>query len=208
MAKANVEIEALVKIRKYLNKLRRISNKGLSDSEHTLSYIEGDIKRSYQQAQAKIAVIEAEIERLEREADAEEEEYNRKLREAEEAKANGDTSYTLPYRSPDEKREICLKKRRQLDELRQEVENLRALKKQYNVDRDAFLCEFKKIASTTGGDNGDISNLLTKSIETLDNYVHTNFSAGDRLVYDNYSTQNQPQNLSNISQEVQEDTVI
>lgn len=189
MARVDVDIESLVKIRYGLNKLQNVATKGLFDVERALSSIENEIKSIYYQGTSKIATLESEISRLEKQADAQQDEYDKQLEAAEVAKAEG-KPYTLPYRNPDTMRNDANEKRKQLNELKREMENLKKQIKQYKASKEVFLNEFKKIASNaSGGDNGQATSVLEKSIVALDEYVHTNISSESCSSYDYYAAQ-------------------
>lgn len=189
MARVDVDTESLVKIRYGLNKLQNVANKGLSDSERALSNIQSEIMSIYRQGCSKISFLESEISRKERQADAQQVEYDRQVKEAEEAKSQG-KSYTLPYLTPDDLRNQANEKKKQLNELKRELENLKKQITEYKASKEVFLGEFKKIASNAGGgDNGEATSVLEKSIVLLDEYVHTNMTSESCSSYDRYAAQ-------------------
>ena len=197
MARVDVDTESLVKIRYGLNKLQNVANKGLSDAERALSSIESEIRSVYQQGCSKITTLESEISRLKKQADTQQAEYDQQLKAAEEAKAQG-KPYTLPYRTPNDMRNEANEKNKQLNELKRELENLKKQMMQYKASKEVFLDEFKKIASNAGGgDNGQATSVLEKSIATLDEYVHTNISSESCSSYDRYAAQMRADNARN-----------
>ena len=200
MARIDVDTESLVKIRYGLNKLQNVANKGLFDAERALSSIENEIRFVYQQAHAKIVTLESEISRLEKQADAQQIEYNQQLKKADEAKAEG-KPYTLPYCNPDSMRNEANEKRRKVNELRRELDDLKKQIMQYKISKEKFLDEFKKVASSaSGGENGQVTSVLEKSIVTLDEYVHTNISSAGCSIYDNYVAQMKTDNARNTNE--------
>lgn len=197
MARVDVDTESLVKIRYGLNKLQNVANKGLYDAERALSSIESEIKSVYQRGCSRIATLEGEISRLEKQADAQQAEYDQQLKVAEEAKAQG-KPYTLPYRTPNDMRNEANEKKKQLNELKQELMSLKKQIMQYKASKEVFLDEFKKIASNAGGgDDGQATSVLEKSIIALDEYVHTNISSESSSSYDRYAAQMRVENARN-----------
>lgn len=185
---ANVDTESLIKIRYGIIKLQNVANKGFSEVQKSLGNIESEIKSVYHQGSLRITQLESEIRRLEREADELQSEYNEQLKAAEEAKAEG-KPYTLPYVTPGSLREKAEKLRKQLNELKPELDALHQDMKAYKDVKEALVTEFKKITTSGGDDSGQMQNVLEHSIEALDQYVHTNFSGESASTYSGYSEQ-------------------
>lgn len=190
MAGANVDIESVKKINAGLQKLQNVADKGLYSAERALTSIQNEVLAKYRQGQAKVGILEGEIAQLERRADATQAEYDRQQREAQEAKAQG-RPYVCNYlQDPNDLRRNANAKKKQLEELKRELELLKKQMTEYKASREVFLTEFKKIASDVGGgDDGQLTRVLEKTIIVLDDYVHTNFSSENASSYDNYATQ-------------------
>lgn len=200
MAGANVEIESVKKIKYGLQKLQNAANGGFSECEKSLSSVESEIKVAYQRGCAKVSLLESEISRLEREADAKQADYDRQLREFEEAKAQG-RPYSMDAYGPDSMRRNAAEKKKQLEELKIELENLKKQITSYKASKDEFITAFKKIASGGGGGDGDqMASVLEKTISALDSYVHTSFSSDSCSSYDAFSARMQAENAQNAAQ--------
>lgn len=200
MAGANVDIESVKKIKYGLNKLKSTANRGLSDCEKALSCVESQIKYAYQQGCAKVALLESEISRLEREADERQADYERQQREFEAARAEG-RSYSMDAYGPDSMRRNAAEKKKQLEELKRELENLNKQIAVYKPSKEEFIASFKKIASGGSGSDGDqMASVLEKTISTLDDYVHTSFSSDSCSSYDTFSARMQATNAQNAAQ--------
>ena len=199
MAGANVEIESVKKIKYGLQKLQNAANKGFSECKKSLSNVESEIKAAYQRGCAKVSLLESEISRLEREADDKQADYDRQLREFEEAKAQGRPCSMDAY-GPDSMRRNAAEKRKQLEELKIELENLKKQITSYKSSKDEFITAFKKIASGGGGDGDQMASVLEKTISALDSYVHTSFSSDSCLYYDVFSARMQAANAQNVAQ--------
>lgn len=197
MAGANVEIESVKKIKYGLQKLQNAANKGFSECEKALSSVESEIQATYQRGWAKVSLLESEISRLEREADAKQADYDRQLREYEEARAQG-KPYSMDAYGPDSMRRNATEKREQLEELKIELENLKKQITSYKTSKEEFVTAFKKIASGGGGgDNDQMASVLEKTISALDSYVHTSFSSDGCSSYDAFSARMQATNAQN-----------
>lgn len=198
MAGANVEIESVKKIKYGLQKLQNAANKGFSECEKALSSVESEIQATYQRGWAKVSLLESEISRLEREADAKQADYDRQLREYEEARAQG-KPYSMDAYGPDSMRRNAAEKRKQLEELKAELANLKKQMTSYKSSKEEFITAFKKIASGGGGgsDNDQMTSVLEKTISALDSYVHTSFSSDSCSSYDAFSARMQAANAQN-----------
>lgn len=198
MAGANVEIESVKKIKYGLQKLQNAANKGFSECEKALSSVESEIQATYQRGWAKVSLLESEISRLEREADAKQADYDRQLREYEEARAQG-KPYSMDAYGPDSMRRNAAEKRKQLEELKIELENLKKQITSYKSSKEEFVTAFKKIASGGGGgsDNDQMTSVLEKTISALDSYVHTSFSSDSCSSYDAFSARMHATNVQN-----------
>ncbi len=200
MAGANVEIESVKKIKYGLKKLQYAANKGFSECEKSLSSVESEIKAAYQRGCNKVSILESEISRLEREADEKQADYDRQLREYEEARAQGRPCSMDAY-GPDSMRRNAAEKRKQLEELKSELENLKKQITSYKSSKEEFVSAFKKIASGSGSGDGDqMANVLEKTISALDSYVHTSFSSDSCSSYDAFSARMQAANAQNAAQ--------
>lgn len=200
MAGANVEIESVKKIKYGLQKLQNAANNGFLNCEKALSSVESEIKTAYQRGCAKVALLESEISRLEREANEKQADYDRQLREFEEARAQG-RPYSMDAYGPDSMRRNAQEKRKQLEELKIELDNLKKQIAVYKSSKEEFVTAFKKIASSGGSGDGDqMANVLEKTISALDSYVHTSFSSDNCSLYDAFSARMQAENAQNMEQ--------
>ena len=200
MAGANVEIESVKKIKYGLQKLQNAANNGFSNCEKALSSVESEIKTAYQRGYAKVSLLESEISRLEREANEKQADYDRQLREFEEARAQG-RPYSMDAYGPDSMRRNAQEKRKQLEELKREFDNLKKQIAAYKSSKEEFITAFKKIASSGGSGDGDqMANVLEKTISALDSYVHTSFSSDNCSLYDAFSARMQAENTQNMEQ--------
>jgi len=198
MAGANVEIESVKKIKYGLQKLQNAANKGFSECEKALSSVESEIQATYQRGWAKVSILESEMSRLEKEADERQADYDRQLREYEEARAQGKPCSMDAY-GPDSMRRNAAEKRKQLEELKTELQNLKKQITSYKSSKEEFVTAFKKIASGGGGgsDNDQMTSVLEKTISALDSYVHTSFSSDSCSSYDAFSARMQATNAQN-----------
>lgn len=194
MSGVNAEVESLVRIRYGLIKLQNVANKGLKSTERELKSVDYEASDNYREGCALLEKLKRDIATLEKEADVQQAEYNRKLNNTDE---NNGRPCVLPYPGPDVLRNRADEKRRIANELDRELSALSQHFKKYKASKETFFDEFKKIATNPdGGENGTISNVLEKSIVALDDYVHINIGAGGSSVYDNYVEQMNAQNQS------------
>lgn len=170
MPQVNADSEAIRRIKSKWAKVQGVANNGYSTCSRSLESAEQQIKDFYGCAMSTISTLQSEADRLERAADAEQQEYDRQVKEMEEGRSN-----SIPYYSPDMKREKAAAKRKLAKGMSEALEEFRVKCKAFSSAKEQFLSEFRKIATGgSGSDDEQMELVLTKSIENLDEYGKTN----------------------------------
>lgn len=184
MSGVNVDIESAKKINAGIQKLQAIASSGLSSAEKALQSLQYAIQSKRKDGDKTVDKLEMEIRQLEKEAKESQLEYDRQNREVQDAIRQNST-YVPEY---NQLRQRANKKKKQLEALKHELSRLKRQKMEYKASKEVFLTEFKKLISETdSGDNGNITKVLERVIDALDEYVHTNFSAEDSASYDDFA---------------------
>lgn len=170
MAQVNADTEVLGRIQSKLNNLWAVADKGYSSCSQALENAQQQMRDFYGRMNSQVSLLQAEADRLERTADAERQDYDRQVKEAEEGKSS-----FVPYYSPDMKREEARTKRQQAEKLKEALEEYCQKCKSFKDVQDRFISEFSKIASggSGGGDKDQLEKTLEKSIDNLNDYERT-----------------------------------
>ena len=183
MSSVNVEIEVPAHIRDKIRDLQEVASQGLSGCMGALNSEDQKATGAESRANAVIARLENEIEQLEKDAREKQEAYDKQVREEAEAQAQGKPYVGQYVTPPNELREKAAEKKKILEEIKEESANLNKRIKSFHSWGNQFVDAFKKIASGTDGDDGQMVNVLEKIIAALDKYVSDNFSSNSRTAY-------------------------
>ncbi len=162
MSQINVDTTTIRKIQSQWSQVQGVANDGYSSCMRSLQNAQAEIDNFYGCMRSRLLRLQGEADRLEREANAEQEDYERQK----------ESGGILPYRSPDEKRKLADKYRQQAKEMEQALSELHSKYKAFLSSKDEFSSAFKKIASS-GSDDEQLQKVLTKSLETTEEYNRT-----------------------------------
>lgn len=164
MSEINVNTTVLKQIQTKISNLWSVADRGFDSCSQALEGTNRQMSDFCGQVQSKISLLNSDADRLERTADAEQFEYDRQVKEVEAGRSN-----SLPYYSPDMKRDDAVTKRKQAKELEAVLAELLQECRMFKGVQEKFIVEFRKIAKGGGGagDKDQLERELTKSIELL-----------------------------------------
>lgn len=168
MVQINVDAFVIKTIREKLERLWDVADKGYLSCSRALEQSLQEMREFYQKMSCNISLLKAEALRLERNADAQQQEYDRQCREMQEGKTN-----VIPYDSPDMKRKEARQKRQQAERMETALEEYHQKCKSFKGIRDRFLSEFGKIAGSGDTEGDRLGRALEKIMDSLYEYDRT-----------------------------------